>query len=388
MPPSITITGIETNILEVPTVRPHVLAMATMEAQVVCLVRLHCSDGIEGVGEATTIGGLSYGPESPEGIKLAIDRYFDPLLRSGDATRIASLMGVIGKHVVGNHFAKCAVETALLDAQGKRLGVPVSELLGGRVRDRLPVLWTLASGDTGRDIEEAEAMLASRRHNAFKLKIGKRPLGEDVAHVAAIKRALGDRASVRVDVNMAWDETVARQGVAMLADAGCDLVEQPIMRHNRAGMARLAARSPIPIMADEALQGPASAYDYATAAAADVFAVKIEQSGGLYAAKDVQAIAQAAGIAVYGGTMLEAAVGTAASAHVFATFPTLPFGTELFGPLLLTEEILAEPLDYADYGLGVPDGPGLGVTLDEERIAFLRRDAARTTISLPSARMA
>ena len=83
---------------------------------------------------------------------------------------------------------------------------------------------------------------------------------------------------------------------------------------------------------------------------------------------------QAAGIGLYGGTMLEAGVGTAASAHVFATFPNLAFGTELFGPLLLTEEILAEPLAYADFRLKVPDRPGLGVELDWDRIAFFRRD--------------
>ncbi|MGE4410020.1 MAG: muconate/chloromuconate family cycloisomerase [Sphingobium sp.] len=379
------IEQIETVLVDIPTIRPHVLAMATMRSQAVCLVRLYCSDGIIGIGEATTIGGLAYGPESPEGIKLAIDTYFAPILKSCTATRPAAAMALLSQHIVGNHFAKCAVETALLDAQGKRTGLPVSELIGGRVRDRLPVLWTLASGNTALDIEEAERMIAERRHNVFKLKIGKRPLKDDVAHVAAIKRALGDRASVRVDVNMAWDEPTAKQGVAMLADAGCDLVEQPITKQNRAGMARLSACSAIPIMADEALTGPASAYDYATQAAANVFAVKIEQSGGLFAARQVQAIADAAGIALYGGTMLEAGIGTIASAHVFATFPALSFGTELFGPLLLTEEILATPLDYSDFSLAVPDGPGLGIALDEDRVQFHRRDASRSTISLPAA---
>jgi muconate cycloisomerase len=184
---------------------------------------------------------------------------------------------------------------------------------------------------------------------------------------------------------MAWDETQARRGVEMLADAGVDLVEQPIIRHNRAGMARLTARSRIPIMADEALRGPEDAYDFAVRAAADVLAVKIAQSGGPSAAKRVQAIADAAGVALYGGTMLEAAIGTIASAHVFATFPEIAFGTELFGPLLLTEEILEEPLVYGDFSLKLPSGPGLGVTLDEDRIAFFRRDRAdRPTISIPA----
>ena len=379
----IRIDQIETILVDVPTIRPHVLAMATMKRQTICLIRVRCSDGSEGLGEATTIGGMAYGPEAPETIKLAIDTYFAPLLVGRDATAPARLTALLDKHIVGNHFARCAIETALLDAQGRRCGLPVSELLGGRVRDSLPVLWTLASGDTATDIAEAEQMIEVRRHNAFKLKIGKRALTDDIAHVAAIKRALGSRGSVRVDVNMAWTEVQAREGLAMLADAGCDLCEQPIHRSNREGMARLAARSAIPVMADEALTGPGSAFDFARAAAADVFAVKIEQSGGLRAACAVAQIADAAGVALYGGTMLEGGVGTIASAHCFATFPSLAFGTELFGPLLLTEELLATPLEYADFALAVPDAPGLGIAIDEDRLAFLRRDANRTVAVVP-----
>jgi muconate cycloisomerase len=380
---SITIERIETFIVDLPTIRPHVLSMATMHRQSITIVRVHCSDGIVGIGEGTTIGGLAYGEESPEGIKLAIDTYFSPLLLGVDATRPALAMRRVATGIVGNHFAKCAVETALLDAHGLRVGLPVSELLGGRLRDRIPVLWTLASGDTARDIAEAEEMLESRRHDTFKLKIGRRTVDQDVAHVGAIKKALGNRARVRVDLNMAWDESVALRGIAMLADAGCELVEQPINRSNRAGMARLRAASAIPIMADEALRGPEDAYDLAVRGAAGVFSVKIAQSGGLFAAKQVQAIADAAGVALYGGTMLEAAVGTIASAQVFATFPELLFGTELFGPLLLTEEILSKPLAYGEFGLVVPDAPGLGITLDEDRVGFFRRDrTGRSTISI------
>src|SRR3546814_15250827 len=96
-------------------------------------------------------------------------------------------MARIHNAIRDNRFAKCAVETALYDALGHRLGLPLSQLLGGRQRDRLPVAWTLASGDTGRDIEEAEQMLAERRHQIFKLKIGRRGVQQDVAHVAAIR---------------------------------------------------------------------------------------------------------------------------------------------------------------------------------------------------------
>lgn len=366
---------IETLIVDVPTIRPHILAMATMHHQSMVLVRIRTRDGLEGIGEGTTIGGLSYGDESPEGIKLAIDTYIAPVLKASDIANVAAVMAMINRVVAGNHIAKCAVETALLDLAAKRLSVPLSELLGGgRVRDSFPVAWTLASGDTARDIEEAEIMLAARRHSIFKLKIGKRDVREDVAHVAAIKVALGDRASVRVDVNQGWSETQADLGMRLLEEAGVDLVEQPVRRHALNAMSRLSARHIIPIMADESLNGPESAFAVASQASARIFAVKIAQSGGLLQAQRVAAIGDAAGVGLYGGTMLEGPVGTAASAQLFSTFARLEWGTELFGPLLLTEDLLVEPLVYRDFELVVPTGPGIGVVLDEDKVARFRRD--------------
>lgn len=376
-----TITSVETIILELPTVREHVLSMAAINRQIVTLVIVTASDGIAGYGEGTTIGGLSYGDESPEGIKLAIDTYFTPLLIGLAADRVGRAMVALDHDIVGNRFAKCAIETALLDAQGKRLGIAVSELVGGRVRDTLPVLWTLASGNTAFDIAEGERMLADRRHNMFKLKIGKRELADDVAHADAIKRALGDAVSIRVDINQRWSETIARRGIAMLADVGIDLVEQPTPYRNRAALARLRADAAIPLMADEALHGPADAFDLAVRAAAQVFSIKIAQCGGLSAARATSETARAAGIDLYGGTMLEAGVGTAASAQLFSTLPSLAYGTELFGSLLVRDDLLAEPLVYREFELEVPRGPGLGVVIDPDKIAHFRRDkaSARTT---------
>ena len=368
------IDGVETILVDVPTIRPHKLSMHTMNSQTLVLVMIRCSDGTVGIGEGTTIGGLSYGEESPEGIKLTVDTYIAPAILGADASRVASVMADVKKRVKGNRFAKCAVETALLDALGKRLGLPVSELLGGRQHETLPVAWTLASGDTTRDIAEAEQMLDARRHNIFKLKIGLRAVNDDVAHVAAIKRALGDRASVRVDVNQAWSETDARRGIPALEAAGVDLIEQPLSRDDRGAQARLSGRFGVAIMADEALHGIKDAFDIASRGAADVFALKINQAGGLFDAAKMAAVGEAAGIGMYGGTMLEGGVGTAASAQVFSTLPKLAWGTELFGPLLLTEEILATPLRYGDFGLEIPTGPGLGVELDMDRVSFFKRD--------------
>jgi len=367
------IESLEAIIVDLPTIRPHKLAMHTMQNQTLVILRLRCADGVEGIGEATTIGGLSYGNESPDSIKVNLDRHFAPLLIGQDASNINACMQRIDRVVKGNTFARSAVETALLDAQGKRLGLPVSEILGGRVRDSLEVAWTLASGDTRKDISEAEQMLEARRHRIFKLKIGAGEVNKDLAHVIAIKRALGERASVRVDVNQAWDEAVALRACRILGDNGIDLIEQPISRHNRGGQVRLNQSSPAPIMADESIECVEDAFNLARDGAAPVFALKIAKNGGPRAVLRTASIAEAAGIGLYGGTMLEGSVGTLASAHAFITLNKLAWDTELFGPLLLTEEIVTEPPLYRDFHLHVPRLPGIGLTLDEERLARFRR---------------
>jgi muconate cycloisomerase len=174
--------------------------------------------------------------------------------------------------------------------------------------------------------------------------------------------------------------------IQRLQAGGVDLIEQPISMRNQAGLKRLKEHFEVAIMADEIVQDLQNAFRLATDHCADVFAVKINQAGGLKAACLIGQMAQLAGIELYGGTMLEGPIGTAASAHVFSTYPSLNFDTELFGPLLLTEDILARPLDYSNFGLSVPTGPGLGIEVDRDKIyhyAGLSLSAVSNTNSQP-----
>lgn len=369
-----TIDRIETTLIDLPTIRGHVLSMTTMRVQSVVLVRVLFSDGSVGFGEGTSIGGMSYGPESPESIKSVIDTYIAPVLQGQDADRITLAIDRMDRAVKGNPIARCAVETALWDGLGKRLGVPVAQFFGGVAHTALPVAWTLASGQSDTDIAEAQEMLEVRRHRIFKLKIGKRDVRDDIAHVAAICNAVGDRASIRVDVNQAWSLSEARWGLKGLQEIGVDLVEQPIKAGLMSQLKSLTDGYEIAVMADEALQGPEDAMACAADRSADVFAVKIAQSGGLKRGAEVSAIGQAAGIGLYAGTMLEAGVGTAAALQLFSTFAKIEWGTELFGPLLMQRDILADPIRYDDFCVHLPEGPGLGITLDEDCIAHFRRD--------------
>ncbi|EIX9747564.1 muconate cycloisomerase family protein [Klebsiella pneumoniae] len=367
-----TVEQIESWIVDVPTIRPHKLSMTTMGCQSLVIVRLTRSDGICGIGEATTIGGLSYGVESPEAISSAITHYLTPLLKGQSADNLNALTARMNGAIKGNTFAKSAIETALLDAQGKALGLPVSALLGGALQTALPVLWTLASGDTAKDIAEGEKLLAEGRHRAFKLKIGARELATDLRHTRAIVEALGDRASIRVDVNQAWDAATGAKGCRELAAMGVDLIEQPVSAHDNAALVRLSQQIETAILADEAVATTYDGYQLAQQGFTGAYALKIAKAGGPNSVLALARVAQAAGIGLYGGTMLEGTVGTVASLHAWSTLP-LQWGTEMFGPLLLKDDIVSVPLTFADGQVALPQTPGLGVELDEDKLHFYTR---------------
>ena len=142
-------------------------------------------------------------------MKANIDAYLAPAIMGQRADRFEAAGVRMDQAAKRNNAAKAAVETALFDAVGKTLGLPASALLGGAVRDRIPVLWTLASGDPAQEVEEAQAKLDARLHRTFKVKIGAQAPEADMARMRHLARALEGRAELIVDANQAWDETVA-----------------------------------------------------------------------------------------------------------------------------------------------------------------------------------
>jgi muconate cycloisomerase len=191
--------------------------------------------------------------------------------------------------------------------------------------------------------------------------------------VTRIAAELADRASVRVDLNGSWDEVTARRLLPALQDAGIDMVEQPVAAWNLPALADLTGRLTIPIMADESLRSPHDAANLVRHRAADVFAVKLAKLGGVSAVRDTVAVAQTAGVPCHGGTTLESSIGTAAAAHVYCATAGVTAGSELFGPLLLADDLVTDPVRYESGQVSPPSGPGLGVTLDEEKVARYTR---------------
>ncbi|HEX3591396.1 MAG TPA: muconate cycloisomerase family protein [Pseudonocardiaceae bacterium] len=367
------IQSIGTTLVDVPLRRPHRVATQSIAAQSMVLVRVRTSDGVEGIGEAVVPGGPWWGGESVEGMQALIDRYLAPLLHGQDARRVGYLAHSLDRAIGGGQFAKAGVEMALWDALGKYHGVPLYDLLGGLHRDAVPVTWALGADPVAEVVAEARARQASHGHTSFKLKMGAGDPAADVARVTHIAAELADQASVRVDLNGSWDELTARRLLPALQDAGIDMVEQPVAAWNLAALADLTGRLTIPIMADESLRGPHDASTLIRQRAADVFAVKLAKLGGVAALRDTVAVAQTAGVPCHGGTTIESSIGTAAAAHVYCATGGVTAGSELFGPLLLADDLVKDPVRYESGQVSPPSGPGLGVTLDEEQVARYTR---------------
>jgi muconate cycloisomerase len=362
------IRSIRSTIVDVPTVRRHQLSSLSVTAQSYVIVEVRLANGAEGVGEAATLGGPRWSEESVESIKATIDTYLAPALDGLAADRFEMAAARMDAAAKRNNAAKAAVETALFDAVGKTLGVPAVLLLGGTVRESFPVLWTLASGDAGQEIEEAEKKIGARLHDTFKVKIGAQSPDADLARLRRLASALDGRASLIVDANQAWDETTALRCLPVLAELGVRLLEQPLPAWNVPGMARVRNRSAVPLMADECVFSTHDMLAVASAAAVDVVSLKLVKHGGLANMRKVAAIAEAAGIGLYGGCLLETSIGTAAHLQVFAGLRELGWGCEHFGPQILTDDLVTEPLWFEDFHVHLPRGAGIGVTLDQDKL--------------------
>ena len=349
---------------DIPVSRPHHMSFTTLTAVNFVFVRVETRDGLVGWGEAACLGGPTWSEESAESIAATLERYVIPWLRGRDATQIEALRVELARRVAGNPFARAAVEMALWDLNGRALGVPVHRLLGGRVRDRVPLSWSLAVASGDAEVAEAREKVA-RGHRIFKIKTAAHPVAEDVARVRAIREAVGPDVRLRVDANQGWDRPTALRAIRAMEPFDLDFVEQPLPRWDLDGLAEIARSVTVPIMADESCGSPQDALAIARRGGVSILALKLTKSAGLAATLAIARIAEAAGLGCYVGCMIETALGTAAYLHGALAAPPVTWGCELFGPLLLRGDVVREPVRYADGCILALDGPGLGVEVDE-----------------------
>jgi L-alanine-DL-glutamate epimerase-like enolase superfamily enzyme len=317
------------------------------------LVHIETDEGLTGLGEAPA--DIGFFGQFLESIRFAIDDYLGPQLVGKEPWDIPALMDHIDYRE--NSCAKSGIDLALHDLVGKARGVPVSELLGGAKRARIPVAIEIAGGSP-EDMANECLKYMKMNVKAFKPKIGSIP-ERDAERLLAIREAVAIKLC----------ELSAKYNI------GLELLEQPCEAWDLPGMAEVRRAVSIPIEADESCFGPHDAEAIVRAGAADVLNIKIGKAGGLANAMKIAGIADAAGLDSVLGTAFGLGPKIAAKLHFAAAVRNFTGAVEftelgLHGPLLKGEldRKSSLPLDK-DGCLPVPTGPGLGVELDEAQVA-------------------
>jgi len=334
------------------------------------LVHIETDEGLIGLGEAPA--DIGFFGQTLEAIQIAIDDYLGPQLVGREPFDIEALMDHIDYRE--NSCAKSGIDLALHDLVAKARGISVAELLGGEQRSRIPVAIEIAGGSPD-DMANECIKYMKMNVRAFKPKIGSIP-EKDAERLRAIRDAVGPDVSLRADANRGYSAAEAIQlcELAEKHDVGLELLEQPCEAWDLPGMAEVRRTVNIPIEADESCFGPHDAEAVVRAEAADVLNIKIGKAGGLCNAMKIADIAENAGLECVLGTGFGTGVKIAAKLQLASAIREFTGAVEftelgLHGPLLQGEmdPALSLPLDE-DGCLPVPNGPGLGVELDQAKV--------------------
>jgi muconate cycloisomerase len=376
------IVGVDILLVGLPTRRPHRWAGLRGPIGRYVVLRLRTDEGVEGWGETPCLPdwGGAYGRyygETPQTVRHVVSDLLLPVLREHHPFDIPRIHAAMDRVIKGHPYAKAAVDIALHDLKGRALGVPVFDLLGGRVREWVPVGHSLGLMEVERAAEEAaQAVGEGIRH--VKVKGGPDP-SRDVAAVEAVRRAVGEAVEIRLDANQAYTVPVAVQTLRALEAAGLAMAEQPAEGVDE--LAAIARAVSVPLMADESAWTARDVLHLREAGAARFVSLYVTKPGGLYRARQMAAVLEAAGLEADVGGSAEFGIGNAANLHLAAvcsavTVPAIIPITTLQGReqttvagRIYTDDIITEPFLYRDGRLRVPDGPGLGIAVDPEKLA-------------------
>jgi L-alanine-DL-glutamate epimerase-like enolase superfamily enzyme len=367
------ITNISTVPVRTPMREPLVWPGGTRLSASGLLVEIHTDEGIVGIGEAP-------GPTLPT-IKTIIDAELTQFLVGQDPLRSEWLVHRMEEFTRNwsriGAYAISGIEIALLDIKGKALGIPVAELLGGFCRREVPVVGYLFIDEPEANARKAAAFVEAG-YSELKLKVG-RDLGQDHDTIAAIRDEVGSDVKIRIDANMIWSVPAAIQAIRTFEKFDLQYVEQPVPDFDIAGMATVRRAVGVPIAADEGCTDIRSALELIKAEACDVFVVYPSEAGGLTRARQIAALADAAGKWCAIGSWAELGAATMANAHLVAASSNFPFASDTHYPLQELD-VLTAPLEMSNGVISVSDAPGLGVDVDREAVDRLTNIQVRESV--------
>lgn len=331
---------------------------------------LRDEDGVLGYGEACPVPAFS--GETQQSVVTIIAERVSPLLLGADSDQRGLLLQNARRVLVGCPSTLAALDMALLDLLGKRLGVSAAVLLGGAFRDRVEVHgsvgWAEPDRMAGMAVEQTDS------YRWLKLYAGRDELGADLGRLHAVRDAVGPDTRLMLDVNGLWSLGDAIRALPRLVELRIELLEQPVSPKDAAGQAEItAAAGAIDVVADESVFGPEDAGAVAAARQARVVNVGVSKLGGPTRALHTSAVATAMQMSVMVGSVIELGIATAAGLQVAATLPKLPYPSYLMGPLKYAEQVTPPVIEVVDGHVAVPTGPGLGVEIDTDALRALDR---------------
>ena len=380
------IKKIEVIHVNLPTRREHKWTGLTESIGGYILVRMESDSRAVGWGEAPALKdwGGDYGRyfgESPGTTKLVVENYLAPAVMGCEVGNIADLHQRMDAAVKGYPYAKAALDIAAYDLAGRTLGMPVWQLLGGKVRDRVPVTHSIGLLDIQEAVEECKKVVGEGFHT-IKIKVGVDPK-RDIEIVSQIRKAVGEGIDLCVDANCGYPTPRdAIQIIRKMEPFGLKYAEQPVEGIDR--MAEVTRNLETPVMADESAWLPRDVLEIFERRAADIVSIYTTKPGGLYGAMEVAATARAAKFLCNVNGSVETGVGNLANIHLAAAaIPVtlscvVPVSTPAevqngkVGGIYYNDDLISESFQMVDGCIVVPDGPGFGIEVDETKVKKYR----------------
>jgi L-Ala-D/L-Glu epimerase len=349
-----------------PLREPFVVAYATQHDVPTVWVRVTTRAGLIGWGEATPDPNVT--GESFASTAAVLHKDLAPALIGHDARDREAATHLLDARVEHVPAAKAALDIALNDLVARAHGIPLWALLGGRSKPHLTISRVVS-------IKAPAAMAKDAlRHVADGFKTVKLKVGDsanprlDVARIAAVRAAIGPEIGIKVDVNQGWKTPgIAIPAIREALASAPDYFEQPVAQWDIEGLAEVRRQTGATIMADEACHGVREMQRIVSLRAADLVNIKLMKTGGLHNALRVNAIAEAAGITAQVGTMVESSIASAAGLHLAMALANVRT-VEMGGPLMIPEEIGNLRACYDRDRITLPDGPGLGIEVNEAAV--------------------
>ena len=366
--PPLVIRRVDAVPMALPLKKPMKMAGVNLTHAQNVVVRLEAKDGTLGWGEAASAPTMT--GDTLGGLVAAVRDHLAPMLIGEDAWQRTVLTRWMKSALVGNSGAHSAVEMALLDLAGRAAKVPLIELFGGAVRPGVAPMWLLGNDTADEDIAEAHEREAAGFH-FFKLKVGVKPLAAEIEGTLALRAALGLDVPLCADANCGFTVGAAQRYLDGTRAANLLFLEQPLGPADLDGFAALARNAPVPLGVDEGIHSLADIEAHARAGAGGV-SLKLIKLGGIGPALEAAQLCRRLGLKVnVASKIAESSIASSALVHLACAVASADWGVSLTH-FYLAQDIVKKPLVIAGGDVTLPDGPGLGVEVDEAAVARVK----------------